>query len=372
MQVDVEWWGRQEAWELDDAASIISGGNPRSEEGMTKEAHSAREAISIAISIGRLFPISGNEGRIYFLAAELLHWASEKNFVLPSGLHDIVLSTAANYVTHREAAATTPTVRDPKAAYAGVAADPDTCGLVEEVMNGGPLDWAMWALRTKITPADAAKLIFCIDPLRWPGMSCAQGAIDSDLQYEIAMRTAVLEDMRLDWSLTLLVDLLGCNGAPAGMQQAARSVRADEAARLAEAVKAAIRRPPPPPPTYLDVSRPYDFSRVPDPSTTMSGAPQSPCLPSTPQAGGEGGQDVRNNGSRREKQIAAIVEAVALSNFPAMSIPTGGKKVVLALCMAKFPALFGAGEDPFLDAWKKALKAGKVRMADHARFSGRG
>ena len=33
--------------------------------------------------------------------------------------------------------------------------------------------------------------------------------------------------------------------------------------------------------------------------------------------------------------------------------------------------MFGAGNDPFLDAWKKAVREKRIRIADHEKFSRR-
>jgi hypothetical protein len=39
-------------------------------------------------------------------------------------------------------------------------------------------------------------------------------------------------------------------------------------------------------------------------------------------------------------------------------------------CKSNHAALFGAGDDPFKDAWKVASKDRRVTMADRATFAG--
>lgn len=74
---------------------------------------------------------------------------------------------------------------------------------------------------------------------------------------------------------------------------------------------------------------------------------------------------------KRELQIQAIEAMAAQEGYPALSIPHGGKKKLCARCMAKSPLLFGTGEDPFKDAWKEALRQGRLRTTDHMKYSGR-
>lgn len=75
--------------------------------------------------------------------------------------------------------------------------------------------------------------------------------------------------------------------------------------------------------------------------------------------------------SRREKQIQSIVSAAATLGYEVLSIPNGGKGKLMAECKRVAPELFGAGKDPFFDAWKKAVKTGRIRTKDHDKFSRR-
>ena len=77
--------------------------------------------------------------------------------------------------------------------------------------------------------------------------------------------------------------------------------------------------------------------------------------------------------SRREMQIRAIEAAAAAQGYDVVSIPTGGKKILMNQCRESNPELFGAGHDPFNDAWKKAIASTppRLRMADHNKFAGK-
>lgn len=69
-----------------------------------------------------------------------------------------------------------------------------------------------------------------------------------------------------------------------------------------------------------------------------------------------------------EKQIQAIENLADEFGYPQQAIPNGGKAALKMRCKENFE-LFGAGDDPFLDAWKKAVKQKRIKMADHDKFS---
>lgn len=77
--------------------------------------------------------------------------------------------------------------------------------------------------------------------------------------------------------------------------------------------------------------------------------------------------------SKRERQIRAIVAAVAEQGYDALNIPTGGKTTLRKQCQELSPTLFGVGPDPFDDAWKVAIACvpPRLRMADHDKFTGK-
>lgn len=77
--------------------------------------------------------------------------------------------------------------------------------------------------------------------------------------------------------------------------------------------------------------------------------------------------------TKRERQIEAI-ESKALSlEFNLLSIPDGGKAQLRKLCKSEHIELFGAGDDPFNDAWKQAISCAppRLRMAKHDLFAGK-
>ena len=75
--------------------------------------------------------------------------------------------------------------------------------------------------------------------------------------------------------------------------------------------------------------------------------------------------------SKRERQVQAIVEAATAKGYEILNIPRGGKGLIKEMCTAAHPELFGAGPDPFKEAWQVALKQGKIRTANHSNYTKR-
>lgn len=75
--------------------------------------------------------------------------------------------------------------------------------------------------------------------------------------------------------------------------------------------------------------------------------------------------------SKRERKIRAIEQMADELKLPRMEIPLGGKKKLESACMSRWSALFGAGKDPFKEAWQAALDARRIRTKDHAKYSGK-
>jgi hypothetical protein len=73
--------------------------------------------------------------------------------------------------------------------------------------------------------------------------------------------------------------------------------------------------------------------------------------------------------SKRERQIIAIIREVRALQYDPMSVPDGGKSILMKKCMASRPDLFGAGQDPFKEAWQEGVDQGRLRMANHHRYS---
>lgn len=74
---------------------------------------------------------------------------------------------------------------------------------------------------------------------------------------------------------------------------------------------------------------------------------------------------------KRERQIRAILIAVADLNYPPLCIPDGGKSVLMKKCKESWPELFGAGPDPFLGAWKAAVAQKRLRVENHELYAGK-
>ncbi|MEZ2349569.1 hypothetical protein [Caballeronia sp. RCC_10] len=75
--------------------------------------------------------------------------------------------------------------------------------------------------------------------------------------------------------------------------------------------------------------------------------------------------------SKRERQIRAIEAEADRLGFQRLCVIKGGKKVIQASCKEKHVALFGAGDDPFIDAWKDAVKQGRMRTKHHDDYAGK-
>lgn len=101
-----------------------------------------------------------------------------------------------------------------------VANDIDTAEVAEIVRNGESIDWIYWANRYDISPPQAAKLAYCIDPIRWPDDRHAQGEWSDDLRTKVHKLTEWLGERRQSWTLSRLVVDLGDSGSPYTMRQA--------------------------------------------------------------------------------------------------------------------------------------------------------
>ncbi|MBM4181529.1 MAG: hypothetical protein FJ209_08275 [Betaproteobacteria bacterium] len=101
-----------------------------------------------------------------------------------------------------------------------VANDPDVAGVAELVYTGEPINWDYWAGRHNISPDQAARLAYCIDPIRWPDEQHAQGAWSDDLRVKVCALTEWLAERRPSWTLDGLVVALGDSFAPHTMNQA--------------------------------------------------------------------------------------------------------------------------------------------------------
>lgn len=90
-------------------------------------------------------------------------------------------------------------------------------------------------------------------------------------------------------------------------------------------------------------------------------APDQGTLPATDDTAGEAG-------TRRDRQIARIVEEIKAQGWDALQVPYGGKQKIKAACL-KVAALFT--EDGFKRAWQAAIGQGAVRMEHHENYAPR-
>jgi hypothetical protein len=73
--------------------------------------------------------------------------------------------------------------------------------------------------------------------------------------------------------------------------------------------------------------------------------------------------------SKRAKQVNAILEAIKTLKLKPLEIPTGEKNNIRKCCKDKYSLLFGAGNDPFKEAWQVGVNEKKFRMKDHDNFT---
>lgn len=99
----------------------------------------------------------------------------------------------------------------------------DLAALTEYTHNGGSVDWGYWSARREITPYQAAKLVFCIDPIKWPADKYKQGPIDDSLRIKIQRCAEWLAERSQEWTLPALVESLGEGDIPFGMKLAVQS-----------------------------------------------------------------------------------------------------------------------------------------------------
>jgi hypothetical protein len=74
--------------------------------------------------------------------------------------------------------------------------------------------------------------------------------------------------------------------------------------------------------------------------------------------------------TKRAKQVEAILMGIENFNLTPMQIPTGEKSKIRKWCKESYPTLFGAGDDPFKEAWQVGLNERKFRLKDHDKFTG--
>jgi hypothetical protein len=86
----------------------------------------------------------------------------------------------------------------------------------EKHFNGSVIDWNYWVSLNNITPIQAAKLSYRIDPIIWSDNNFALGKIPADIQNEIKRLEQKLRNFKPTWSLQELTSFLRSN-SPEGM-----------------------------------------------------------------------------------------------------------------------------------------------------------
>jgi hypothetical protein len=106
--LDVERWGKMEAWEASAVPYIIGGTEPEyaPDATLTTIGDKVYRAMQSSMVVRELKPIREKEetAPAYFFAFDIIKWAKEKGFDLPQGLEAAVLATAQAYVARHEAA----------------------------------------------------------------------------------------------------------------------------------------------------------------------------------------------------------------------------------------------------------------------------
>lgn len=74
--------------------------------------------------------------------------------------------------------------------------------------------------------------------------------------------------------------------------------------------------------------------------------------------------------AKRERQIRVVEEMADELGYSRLQIPDGGQTEIQKLCHARDPHLFTENYETFRGIWKDAVKANRVRMANHKKFAG--
>lgn len=122
----------------------------------------------------------------------------------------------------------------------------EVCAMQELVYNGRPIEWGQWWNRTDLNPMEAAKLLFCIDPIRWDGEQYAQGKIEYELLLKIRKAAALMGNVKPFWSLSDLVEHYGTEDTPFAMHLTVQTARDEKSAAFGEKVRreSAAQAPP--------------------------------------------------------------------------------------------------------------------------------
>jgi hypothetical protein len=124
------------------------------------------------------------------------------------------------------------------------------CELYESRRNGAVIPWDYWLARQEITPSQAAKLVSCIDPIKWPNDKLGQGLNGEDLRIRITRTTEYLAEKSQQWTLSSIAQTLGTDAVPYSMKQAL--INATQAAPLVEATTAKPEAVPVATPSVLE------------------------------------------------------------------------------------------------------------------------
>ncbi len=307
----------------------------------------------------------------------------------------------------------------------------ETCLALELVNNGDFIDWDYWAKLSNITPEQAAKLYWAIDPIKCSDNHYALGDCPEDLLEKIKRIEQWLKNRFSSLSLSNLIDAVGKDKAPTGMIEAVERQRIDEAKKHSfdilqleqltedersnynkraawswvEAIYILQGYKP-----VFQLNTEQVRSHFPEQVAFFAQSIQlgnvgkelikagqrtfieSPTnwkafwqtinhIEQESQADAVGNSDNpehrntsyiwQNDASltKLEKQRKAILEIIKSKGFDAMAIPDGEKGTIETLCRADYHLLFDA-ESSFTNAWKGARHL--FRMANHASFAKRG
>jgi hypothetical protein len=243
----------------------------------------------------------------------------------------------------------------------------------EFVHNGECIDWNDWVYLSNITPYQAARLAYCIDPIKWDGNQFSGGgkseAIPKDLTKRLLWWEQWLANIQSNWSITDLIAELG-DDAPTGMVEAvplllrpskrhckpsqralANTLFYSEADRQKDIQKKA----------YLEAMQEFEAQKVVATqhlATPLLGSSETQTTTVPPVQ--------QKEKTKLEKQRAAILAVIKLKGFDPMAIPDGEKGTIEDICRADYQLLFDAGSS-FTTAWKNARHL--FKMANHASYS---
>lgn len=232
MPPNLSIWGAKDLWSVTEFALLLCGAEPggrgrgrgRTARLSNTELDTTMRAIKLAVAAETLtvahlqqVPMGWGSFEVphtepYFRPGDAIIWANSRRAEFPHFPQFVVRNDRPS---------------EP------ISTDENLCALEELVSNGGPVNWVKWHRMRSLRPDEAAKLISCIDPIRWKGDQYAQGPIPQTLLDKIEHCREHLSRIDDKWTFAKLAEELP-GELPAGMLEALRP--AEPPAQVSKAV----------------------------------------------------------------------------------------------------------------------------------------